>query len=65
MEHVYSIMPLAEDHFEERVADLIEKTPDILGRIKRILKKDKTNKDELINDVAEQAAEVIADLDNE
>ena len=24
MEHVYSIMPLAEDHFEERVADLID-----------------------------------------
>lgn len=24
MEHVYSIMPLVEDHFEERVADLID-----------------------------------------
>ena len=24
MEHVYSIMPLAEDHFEERVADLVD-----------------------------------------
>lgn len=24
MEHTYSIMPLAEDHFEERVADLID-----------------------------------------
>lgn len=24
MDHVYSIMPLAEDHFEERVADLID-----------------------------------------
>ena len=49
----------------ERVADLIEKTPDIIGRIKRILKKDKTSKDEIIEDVAEAAAEVIADLDEE
>ena len=62
------VLPLGKDGPTdpvERVADLIEKTPDILGRIKRILKKDKINKDELINDVAEQAAEVISDLDNE
>ena len=24
MEHVYSITPLAEDHFEERIADLVD-----------------------------------------
>ena len=25
MEHVYSIMPLAEDHFEERICDLVDR----------------------------------------
>ena len=62
------VLPLAKDGScdpVERVADLIEKTPDIIGRIKRIFKKDKTDKDEIVEEVAEQAAEVIADLDKE
>ena len=62
------VLPLAKDGPAdpvERVADLIEKTPDIIGRIKRIFKKDKTDKDEIVEEVAEQAAEVISDLDKE
>ena len=62
------VLPIAKDGPAdpvERVADLIEKTPDIIDRIKRILKKDKTDKDEIVEDVAEAAAEVISDLDKE
>ena len=62
------VLPVAKDGKAdpvERVADLIEKTPDIVGRIARLLKKDKVSKDEIIEDVAEQAAEVISDLDKE
>ena len=60
------VLPVAKDGRAdpvERVADLIEKTPDIVGRIKRLFKKDKTDKDEIVEEVAEQAAEVISDLD--
>ena len=59
------VLPVAKDGPSdpvERVADLIEKTPDIIGRIKRILKKDKADKAEIVEDVAEQAAQTIADL---
>lgn len=62
------VLPIAKDGSAdpvERVADLIEKTPDIIGRIKRVLKKDKTDKDEIVEEVAEAAAEVISDLDKE
>lgn len=60
------VLPIAKDGPAdpvERVADLIEKTPDIIGRIKRVLKKDKTDKDEIVEEVAEAAAEAISDLD--
>ena len=49
----------------ERVADLIEKAPDIIGRVRSIFKKDTVSKDEIVEDVAEQAAEAVASLDNE
>ncbi len=65
-EGAVEVLPVAKDgpgDPVERVADLIEKTPDIIGRIKRILKKDKVSKDEIIEDVAEQAAEIISDLE--
>ena len=67
-EGAVEVLPVAKDGKSdpvERVADLIEKTPDIVGRIARLLKKDKVSKDEIIEDVAEQAAEVISDLDKE
>ena len=60
------VLPIAKDGPAdpvERVADLIEKTPDIIGRIKRVLKKDKTDKDEIVEEVAEAAVEAISDLD--
>ena len=62
------VLPVAKDGASdpvERVADLIEKTPDIIGRIKRIFKKDKTNKKQSVEDVAEAAAEVISELEEE
>ena len=49
----------------ERVADLIEKSPDIIGRIKRLFKKGKAEKAECVDEVAEQAAEVISELNKE
>ena len=67
-EGAVEVLPVAKDGPHdpvERVADLIEKTPDIIGRIKRILKKDKVSKDQIIEDVAEQAAEIITELDEE
>lgn len=67
-EGAVEVLPVAKDGKSdpvERVADLIEKTPDIVGRIARLLKKDKANKDEIIEDVAEQAAEVISTLEEE
>ena len=67
-EGAVEVLPVAKDgpcDPVERVATLIEKTPDILGRIKRILRKDKKSKDEIIEDVAETAAEIISDLDEE
>ena len=46
-----------------RVADLVEKTPDILSRIKAIFKKNKKDeRDEALDDVAEAAAEAVEAL---
>lgn len=47
----------------ERVADLIEKTPDILSRIKRLFKKGGSDKDEVcVEEVAEAAAEAVREV---
>ena len=46
----------------ERVADLVEKTPDIISRIHAIFKKGKVGKEKAIDDVAEAAAEAVEDL---
>ena len=47
----------------ERVADLVEKTPDILSRIKSIFKKNKKEaQDEALDDVAQAAAEAVEEL---
>lgn len=62
------VLPVAKDGRAdpvERVADLIEKAPDIIGRITRLFKKNKVDKDEIVDDMAEQAAELITDLDKE
>ena len=62
------VLPLTSDgpaNPVERVADLIEKAPDIIGRVCNIFKKDKTSKDEIVEDVAQQAAEAVSNLDQE
>ena len=62
------VLPLTGDgpaNPVERVADLIEKAPDIIGRVRNIFKKDKVSKDEIVEDVAQQAAETISKLDQE
>ena len=62
------VLPIAKDGPAdpvERVADLIEKSPDIIGRIKRLFKKGKTESKECVDEVAEQAAEIISDLNKE
>ena len=46
----------------ERVADLVEKTPDIIARIKGIFKKGKTDKEAALDDVAEAAAEAAEEV---
>ena len=59
------VLPLAKDgpcDPVERVADLVEKTPDIVGRIVKLFKKDKKSKDEIIDEVSEAAAEIVSDL---
>lgn len=59
------VLPLAKDgpcDPVERVADLVEKTPDIVGRIVKLFKKDRKSKDEIIDEVSEAAAEVVSDL---
>ena len=43
----------------ERVADLIEKTPDILSRIKAVFKRSKPADEELMEEVADAAAEAV------
>ena len=59
------VLPLSTDGASdpvERVADLVEKTPDIVGRIVKLFKKDKKSKDEIIDEVSEAAAEAVSDL---
>ena len=47
----------------ERVADLIEKTPDILSRIKRLFKKNQKDDDDVcVEEVAEAAAEAVREV---
>ena len=48
----------------ERIADFVEKTPDILSRIKSVFSKKKKNDDddEFVEAVADAAAEVAADI---
>ena len=47
----------------ERVAGLIEKTPDILSRIKHLFKKNANDKDDLcVEEVAEAAAEAVREV---
>ena len=62
------VLPIAKDGPAdpvERVVDLIEKSPDIIGRIKRLFKKGKAEEAECVDEVAEQAAEVISELNKE
>ena len=62
------VLPIAKDGPAdpvERVADLIEKSPDIIGRIKRLFKKGKAEAKECVDEVAEQAAEVISELNQD
>ena len=62
------VLPLAADgpcDPVERVADLVEKTPDIVGRIVKLFKKDKKSKDEIIDEVAEAAADAVLELDED
>lgn len=49
----------------ERVADLVEKTPDILSRIKAIFKKSKPADEELMQEVAEAAADAVEQVKEE
>lgn len=54
----------APDKFE-RIADLVEKTPDLLSRIKAVFSKKKKSDDEIeevVETVAEAAAEVAAEV---
>ena len=59
--------PGAPDKFE-RIADLVEKTPDLLARIKALFSKKKKNSEEdeeleeIVETVAEAAAEVAAEV---
>ena len=49
----------------ERVADIVEKTPDIIGRIKALFSKGKDKDcDEALDDVAEAAAQAVEDVQN-
>ncbi len=49
----------------ERVADLVERTPDLLARIKAVFKKNKPVSDEVMDEVAQTAAEVAAEVAEE
>ena len=46
----------------ERVADLVEKTPDIIARIRNIFKKNKKADGDAVEEVVEAAAEAVEDL---